>query len=173
MLTLNLHKETGPRPDESPTPISRGSMAPPQSSPVSPMGTDGIDSFRLAPPKSNYPPLSQPRYPTAAEIAYSKYGDAVKLDSALCKKVAEEPARREPLQRRHDQKLNIDRRSNMEAFMAHVVGDLAERPCKNCHKGHGPWKQCVVYDGQMCGSCTNCWYNASGSRCTFHGEFSS
>jgi hypothetical protein len=23
----------------------------------------------------------------------------------------------------------------------------------------------------MCGSCTNCWFNASGSRCTFHGKF--
>jgi hypothetical protein len=56
-------------------------------------------------------------------------------------------------------------------LLAHITGDLAPRPCKNCHKGHGPWTQCVVYDGQMCGSCANCWFNASGSRCTFHGEF--
>ncbi|KAJ8120050.1 hypothetical protein O1611_g10465 [Lasiodiplodia mahajangana] len=41
-------------------------------------------------------------------------------------------------------------------------------PCKNCHKGHGPWTTCVIVDGQMCGSCANCWFNASGARCSFH-----
>jgi hypothetical protein len=55
-------------------------------------------------------------------------------------------------------------------LLAHMTGQSAPKPCKNCHKGHGPWTQCVVYDGQMCGSCTNCWFNASGSRCTFHGK---
>lgn len=107
---------------------------------------------------------------TAAEVALAAYGDLVKIDSALCKKLAQEIALREPTQRRRDQKLNIERRSNVEALLAHVTGEPAQRPCKNCHKGHGPWTQCVVYDGQMCGSCTNCWFNASGSRCTFHGK---
>lgn len=106
---------------------------------------------------------------TAADVAIAAYGDQVKIDSALCKKLACEAALREPTQRRQDQKLNIERRSNVEALLAHVTGEVAPRPCKNCHKGHGPWTQCVVYDGQMCGSCTNCWFNASGSRCTFHG----
>lgn len=107
---------------------------------------------------------------TAADIAIAAYGDEVKIDSALCKKLAGESALREPTQRRHDQKLNMERRSNVEALLAHVTGELAPRPCKNCHKGHGPWTQCVIYDGQMCGSCSNCWFNASGSRCTFHGQ---
>lgn len=106
---------------------------------------------------------------TAADVAMGVYGDTLRIDSALCKKLAGEAARREPTQRRSDQKLNIERRSNVEALLAHVTGEVAGRPCKNCHKGHGPWTQCVVYDGQMCGSCTNCWFNASGSRCTFHG----
>lgn len=105
---------------------------------------------------------------TAADIVLRMY-QSVKIDSTLCKKLAGETARREPAQRRRDQKLNIERRSNVEALLAHVTGEVADRPCKNCHKGHGPWTQCVVYDGQMCGSCTNCWFNASGSRCTFHG----
>ncbi|GAB0137448.1 hypothetical protein EsDP_00005712 [Epichloe bromicola] len=104
---------------------------------------------------------------TAADIVLRTY-QSVKIDSTLCKKLAGETARREPAQRRRDQKLNIERRSNVEALLAHVTGEVADRPCKNCHKGHGPWTQCVVYDGQMCGSCTNCWFNASGSRCTFH-----
>ena len=110
---------------------------------------------------------------TAADIAYGAYGDLVKIDSALCKKLATEEALREPIQRRHDQKLNIERRSNVEALLAHVTGQVPTRPCKNCHKGHGPWTECVIYDGQMCGSCTNCWFNASGSRCTFHGMLQS
>jgi hypothetical protein len=108
---------------------------------------------------------------TAADIAYAAYGDLVKIDSALCKKLASEAALREPVQRRADQKLNIERRSNVEALLAHMTGQPAPNPCKNCRKGHGPWSQCIVYEGQMCGSCTNCWFNASGSRCTFHGEF--
>ncbi|KAL6889799.1 hypothetical protein HDV57DRAFT_343162 [Trichoderma longibrachiatum] len=105
---------------------------------------------------------------TAADIAYAAYGDLVKIDSALCKKLASEAALREPVQRRADQKLNIERRSNVEALLAHMTGQPAHNPCKNCRKGHGPWSQCIVYEGQMCGSCTNCWFNASGSRCTFH-----
>ncbi|KAG6001681.1 hypothetical protein E4U21_003912 [Claviceps maximensis] len=100
---------------------------------------------------------------TAADVVLKKY-QTVKIDSTLCKKLAGEPALREPAQRRRDQKLNIERRSNVEALLAHVTGEVASRPCKNCHKGHGPWTQCIVYDGQMCGSCTNCWFNASGSR---------
>ncbi|KAI1044028.1 hypothetical protein LB505_007706 [Fusarium chuoi] len=62
----------------------------------------------------------------------------------------------------------MERRSNVEAFLAHLTGVQVSRSCKNCSKGHGPWSECIIYDGQMCGSCTNCWFNASGSRCTFH-----
>ncbi|KAF7562679.1 hypothetical protein G7046_g1431 [Stylonectria norvegica] len=83
---------------------------------------------------------------TAADVALEAYGDLVKIDSALCKKLAGDAALREPAQRRHDQKLNMERRSNVEALLAHVTGELAPRPCKNCHKGHGPWTTCVIYD---------------------------
>jgi hypothetical protein len=74
------------------------------------------------------------------------------------------------MQRRDEQQLNLKRRSNVEALLAHVSGIITASPCTNCHKGHGPWTSCVVVDGQMCGSCSNCWYNASGARCSFHGE---
>lgn len=142
---------------------ARGSAAPKIDS------ADGCANFPFASQSTPYPMLGAQPSLSALELAFNKYGDAVKIDSALCKKVAGETAKRMPTQRRPDQKLNIDRRSNMEAFLAHVTGQVASKPCKNCHKGHGPWSQCVVYDGQMCGSCTNCWYNASGSRCTYHG----
>ena len=139
-------------------PLPSPDKAEPFSSPPQSHGTP-LGSFRNSPLRK------------AADVAFAAYGDSVKIDSALCKKLADEPARREPTQRRHDQRLNIERRSNVEALLAHVTGELAERACKNCHKGHGPWTQCVVYEGQMCGSCTNCWFNASGSRCTFQGQF--
>lgn len=124
-------------------------------------------------PLDNNDPSVKPDVPipiqSAADVVLKMY-QSVRIDSTLCKKLAEEVARREPVQRRSDQKLNIRRRSNVEALLAHVTGEVAPRSCKNCRRGHGPWTQCVVYEGQMCGSCTNCWFNASGSRCTFHGK---
>ncbi|KAF1739075.1 hypothetical protein CRV24_001007 [Beauveria bassiana] len=169
---VTKHNANDQGPNGSPVSLGLSQMALPlpHSSPLSNIGGgDGGDNFSFTNHPTPYPTLSPRRY-TAAELAYSKYGAAVKLDSALSRKVANKTAKRSPTQRRSDQKLNIDRRSNMEAFLAHVTGQAASKPCKNCHKGHGPWKECVVYDGQMCGSCTNCWYNASGSRCTFHGK---
>jgi hypothetical protein len=92
------------------------------------------------------------------------------VESALAKRLAREPGLRHAQQRRPEQSLNLGRRSNVEALFAQIAGTQAPHPCKNCHKGHGPWTSCVVVEGQMCGSCANCWFNASGSRCSFHGK---
>ncbi|KAM0819232.1 putative IBR domain-containing protein [Seiridium cardinale] len=92
------------------------------------------------------------------------------VESALAKRLAREPGMRLAQQRRPEQQLNLQRRSNVEALFAHIAGESAPVPCKNCHKGHGPWTTCVIVDGQMCGSCANCWFNASGARCSFHGK---
>ncbi|KAK8066063.1 hypothetical protein PG997_012810 [Apiospora hydei] len=92
----------------------------------------------------------------------------VVVESALAKRLSREPGMRLATQRRPEQSLNLQRRSNVEALFAHIAGEMAPVPCKNCHKGHGPWTTCVVVDGQMCGSCANCWFNASGARCSFH-----
>ncbi|KAJ4119918.1 hypothetical protein NW768_010508 [Fusarium equiseti] len=108
------------------------------------------------------------QYETAGEIANSMYGNELNTDSALSRRLCNERALRPVRQRRPETHLNMDRRSNVEAFLAHLTGVPVHRSCKNCAKGHGPWHECIIYDGQMCGSCTNCWYNASGSRCTFH-----
>jgi len=102
----------------------------------------------------------------ARESGYS----SVIVESALAKRLAREPGMRIAQQRRPEQSLNLQRRSNVEALFAHIAGEMAPVPCKNCHKGHGPWTTCVVVDGQMCGSCANCWFNASGARCSFHGK---
>ncbi|KAF5963284.1 hypothetical protein FBULB1_13495 [Fusarium bulbicola] len=105
---------------------------------------------------------------TAGEVALETYGNRIVIDSTLAKKLAGEASLRPIRQRRSDMDLNMERRSNVEAFLAHLTGVQVSRSCKNCSKGHGPWSECIIYDGQMCGSCTNCWFNASGSRCTFH-----
>ncbi len=99
----------------------------------------------------------------------SGYGD-LNVESALAKRLAREPGQRLAHQRRPEQALNLARRSNVEALFAHIAGEPARIPCKNCHKGHGPWTSCIIVDGQMCGSCANCWFNASGARCSFHGR---
>lgn len=122
----------------------------------------------------NSVPLHAPRPSTnqtaAREVAFKWHSGRLKIDSAVCQRLGDEAAKREPTQRRSYQKLNLERRSNVEALLAHITGDEPPQPCKNCHKGHGPWKTCVVKEGQLCGSCTNCWFNASGSRCTYHGK---
>jgi hypothetical protein len=121
------------------------------------------------------PPAPMEITQTAEELAReSGYGEQLNLDNAastLSKRLAPQPGVRHAVQRRLDQQLNLARRSNVEALLAHVSGQEAASSCKNCHKGHGPWTVCVVVDGQMCGSCANCWYNASGARCSFHGKF--
>jgi 3-dehydrosphinganine reductase len=106
---------------------------------------------------------------TTEELARDSGYGTLNVESALAKRLAREPGLRLAQQRRPEQQLNLGRRSNVEALFAHIAGDLAPSACKNCHKGHGPWTSCVVVDGQMCGSCANCWFNASGARCSFHG----
>ncbi|KAI0840514.1 hypothetical protein F5Y06DRAFT_262949 [Hypoxylon sp. FL0890] len=106
--------------------------------------------------------------PTTEELAQQSGYSNVIVESALAKRLAREPGMRLAQQRRPEQVLNLARRSNVEALFAHIAGEEAPQPCKNCHKGHGPWTSCVIVDGQMCGSCANCWFNASGARCSFH-----
>ncbi|KAI2470649.1 hypothetical protein F4781DRAFT_390135 [Annulohypoxylon bovei var. microspora] len=105
---------------------------------------------------------------TTEDLAQQSGYSNVIVESALAKRLAREPGMRHAHQRRPEQILNLGRRSNVEALFAHIAGEEAPQPCKNCHKGHGPWTSCVIVDGQMCGSCANCWFNASGARCSFH-----
>ncbi|KAG8668745.1 hypothetical protein FPOAC1_008129 [Fusarium poae] len=105
---------------------------------------------------------------TAGQAAFRLYGKDLNIDSALTKRLYDELSLRAVNQRHRKTKLNMTRRSNAEALLAHITGVQVQHPCKNCSAADGPWQECVIYDGEMCGSCTNCWYNASGSRCTFH-----
>ncbi|KAK1756117.1 hypothetical protein QBC47DRAFT_180403 [Echria macrotheca] len=113
-------------------------------------------------------PMDPSLVKTTQQLAVESGYNGLNIESALAKRLAREPGRRHAHQRRPEQVLNLARRSNVEALFAHIAGEPARVPCKNCHKGHGPWVSCIVVDGQMCGSCANCWFNASGARCSFH-----
>ncbi|KUI64517.1 hypothetical protein VM1G_00877 [Cytospora mali] len=110
----------------------------------------------------------QPQPKTTEQMAQESGYAGFKVDSAFAKRMARDPGQRLAEQRRHGQDLNLVRRSNVEALFAQIAGTEAQHPCAHCRKGQGPWTVCVVYSGQMMGSCANCWFNASGSRCSFH-----
>ena len=57
-------------------------------------------------------------------------------------------------------------KSNLEAYMGQLCGEVVEDECKHCVKEGGPWTECVVVDGLFGGSCCNCHYNNSGNRCS-------
>lgn len=114
------------------------------------------------------PPQPPPK--TTEQMAEESGYAGFKVDSAFAKRMSRDPGQRLAEQRRQGQDLNLVRRSNVEALFAQIAGSEAANPCAHCRKGQGPWTVCVVYSGQMMGSCANCWFNASGSRCSFHGE---
>ncbi|KAK0710995.1 hypothetical protein B0H67DRAFT_646408 [Lasiosphaeris hirsuta] len=76
---------------------------------------------------------------TTQQLAQESGYDGLNIESALAKRLAREPGHRHAQQRRPEQVLNLGRRSNVEALFAHIAGEPARVPCKNCHKGHGPW----------------------------------
>lgn len=115
------------------------------------------------------PPQPPPK--TTEQMAEESGYAGFKVDSAFAKRMSRDPGQRLAEQRRQGQDLNLVRRSNVEALFAQIAGSEAANPCAHCRKGQGPWTVCVVYSGQMMGSCANCWFNASGSRCSFHGMF--
>lgn len=121
----------------------------------------------LSPPEQQATP--QKTTTTTEQMALESGYDGFKVDSAFAKRMSRDPGQRLAEQRREGQELNLVRRSNVEALFAQIAGTEAANSCTHCKKGQGPWTVCVVYSGQMMGSCANCWFNASGSRCSFHG----
>ncbi|KAH8171980.1 hypothetical protein LIA77_08748 [Sarocladium implicatum] len=121
-------------------------------------------------PSQPPPPRSFPGFlphQPAVEVIKSFPTRNFRLDGSVCKKLAIEPAVRQPEQRVAHRVLNMGRRGNAEALLCQTTGREATNSCKNCKRGHGPWIKCVVYPGLFYGSCSNCWFNASGARCTF------
>ncbi|CAG9944685.1 unnamed protein product [Clonostachys rosea f. rosea IK726] len=165
-------------------PSSGGPLTPPEA-PQTSSTIAQASSSNAGPPAPNATPISEDvdmsndmpakrgkRSVSTGTVAKRWYrtskGYTVRIDSIIGKRLARLPAKRNPEHRDRSHKPNLKRRGNVEAMLVQVAGDEAEQACKSCRKGHGPWTRCVVLEGSLCGSCANCWYNACGSRCTFH-----
>jgi hypothetical protein len=108
----------------------------------------------------------------ALEMARSVYGNDFVAPSGLGQRLASIQALRQPIQRNLDHGVNLNRTSNSEAVLAQIVSIALNetQECEHCSKGDGPYTKCVVLPGSLSGACVNCWFNASGSRCTYHSE---
>ncbi|RCI15888.1 hypothetical protein L249_3008 [Ophiocordyceps polyrhachis-furcata BCC 54312] len=141
----------------------------------SPAGNYGVDPTlfgNIDPQLLAYQAQEIERQNLAAANAQAAGGPPHGVESRheLSVKLANLPVVRLPVQRRATQGLNMNRRCNVEAALAYISGQQPTKSCSCCAKTFGPWNDCVVYEGQMLGACSNCWFNASGSRCTFQGD---
>lgn len=55
---------------------------------------------------------------------------------------------------------------NFTAALAYMVGNVERQACDRCRQGRGPFKQCVKFENEMLGACSNCYYGREGKYCT-------
>lgn len=77
----------------------------------------------------------------------------------------QEHARRQVVLRTGRQ-FNAARSQNIEAWVCQERGRLSEAECDHCKNSYGPFTSCVVFPGHIHGSCANCHYGSSSSRCS-------
>ncbi|KAI0155303.1 hypothetical protein GGR57DRAFT_464782 [Xylariaceae sp. FL1272] len=65
--------------------------------------------------------------------------------------------------------LNISSHTNAIAAYATMAGDVmfGTHACVSCQRRNGPFRFCVVLEGALTGSCSNCYYNNRGFQCSF------
>ena len=63
--------------------------------------------------------------------------------------------------------LQLGRSINQEAALGFTRGEIAAPACLHCQHEFGPFTECVTVTDMFTGSCTNCHYSSSGSRCSF------
>ena len=69
---------------------------------------------------------------------------------------------------REGRTITTGRSSNIEAFLAQMVGtEYVADPCNHCASGSGVFTQCVTVNGLFAASCANCHYGSEGARCSF------
>jgi hypothetical protein len=75
---------------------------------------------------------------------------------------------------RPNKTFNITLPANVMAILAQLRGNEmeSEAACHHCSSGNGPFESCVVLSDEdgvryMNGSCANCHFNGSGTRCDF------
>lgn len=61
---------------------------------------------------------------------------------------------------------DLTRKTNLEAYLGQMVGQISVASCTHCTNNHGPWTLCVTVPGQFIGSCANCHFGSQGTRCS-------
>lgn len=64
--------------------------------------------------------------------------------------------------------INLFPPQNCEAALAYSRGQVRNGvlACLDCKRGRGPFVKCVILEGYLKGSCSNCHYSAEGARCS-------
>jgi hypothetical protein len=61
-----------------------------------------------------------------------------------------------------------ERVGNQEAALGYTRSEeCVAAACASCERGAGPFVKCIVVQGMLSGSCTNCHYGSGGARCSF------
>lgn len=65
--------------------------------------------------------------------------------------------------------INLFQPQNCEAALAYSRGQVRNdiHACRDCRRRRGPFEKCVILDGYLKKSCSNCHYSANGKRCSF------
>jgi hypothetical protein len=66
--------------------------------------------------------------------------------------------------------------ASLKAGLIQVCGSLAPTPCRQCERGAGRWKACVVSADHsprdaMSVACACCFYSSQGQYCSFRADF--
>lgn len=152
-----------------------------------PSPTDCETAWPASPPtritksSSQQPPLPAweavcSRYPDIPEIWAGRPKDP--YTSQLAHLPAYNEIRDNPRAPKHRRAFSLRRKSNIRAVLIQASGEAQDGAlrCARCVSGMGPWDRCIRTRGcnddssssdPLRGSCANCFYNGSGSKCNF------
>ncbi|KAF8466879.1 hypothetical protein BDZ91DRAFT_724262 [Kalaharituber pfeilii] len=78
--------------------------------------------------------------------------------SARLQKLVAMPRLRGVQLRNEEKELSFRRITGHEAILASTRGQIAAKPCITCKNGGGPFKKCIIIEGEMNGACNNCHF---------------
>lgn len=76
--------------------------------------------------------------------------------------------RKRPIELKKKKRCNIRHENphNFTAALAYMVGNVERQACDRCRWRRGPFKQCVTFENEMLGACSNCHYGKEGASCS-------
>ncbi|KAI0411697.1 hypothetical protein F5X98DRAFT_43062 [Xylaria grammica] len=152
--------------------------------PIADVTTTLLPNTPTLKPRHALPTLFNPslhgRHSTAWGTIYQKYPDLLKskvqsvfrsharslMDLPSCRNLVDNPQWR--------REFGLKRPTNIKAALIQAAGiqHAPSAACLHCRKGRGLWVSCVTtpreHDNALRGSCANCFYNGTGSKCSFN-----